>query len=520
MRKLIILLLFVNIASAQYNLFARQNFAYKVVSNGTNTEIGGVASTIGTPTLLASKLGILESKITNFTIVGSDIKCKITGSYVIPGNAFLSNTSITYYYDNDNLVTDLLASAFRGCNSLKKVVFDGVTTLTGSYIFREIYVPTLVSLKNCTNITSNAFDEFYNKGGYIYIPNCTTLGSTVLSNVVFNSQGGNVLQLNPFLATSNAGAEEGDVALARTQGSIIRYVTNFTAPNPITTLAVGTIYNTAVQLNFTAPIGSTNAIEYYECYANGVLKNIITTSGQYITGLTASTSYNITLIAVDIFYNKSVVSNSLSTATNTTSAIPTTGLISYYKLETNSNDNFGANNGTDTSVSYVSGKVGNAASYNGSSSKTNVANPVNLQLTTLSISCWIKSSGAGTGDRGLIFKRYAYNIFFYNNKLATYSYGSPSGYKDTGVNVCDGTWKHLAITQQSGVTDGTKIYINGQLILTTTVGQTAQTDVLEFGTIAGAGFANFILDETNIYNVVLNQDQIQLIYNNGNGTTL
>lgn len=44
-------------------------------------------------------------------------------------------------------------------------------------------------------------------------------------------------------------------------------------------------------------------------------------------------------------------------------------LISYYKLDWNSNDSHGTNNGTDTSISYVSWKISNAASFNGSSSK-------------------------------------------------------------------------------------------------------------------------------------------------------
>lgn len=41
-----------------------------------------------------------------------------------------------------------------------------------------------------------------------------------------------------------------------------------------------------------------------------------------------------------------------------------TNLVSYYKLDSNSNDSVGSNNGTDTSVSYVAGKIGNAGSYN------------------------------------------------------------------------------------------------------------------------------------------------------------
>jgi hypothetical protein len=74
------------------------------------------------------------------------------------------------------------------------------------------------------------------------------------------------------------------------------------------------IYNTAIQLNFTPP-NSTNAIEFYECYANGKFQNEILESGQAITGLAPNTNYNITVVAVDVFYNKSVVSNNVNVST-------------------------------------------------------------------------------------------------------------------------------------------------------------------------------------------------------------
>lgn len=58
-----------------------------------NTFIGGVASTITTAGALATKLGIASNRITNFKIVGSDIECSISGSYVL--NGFYQDTNIT-----------------------------------------------------------------------------------------------------------------------------------------------------------------------------------------------------------------------------------------------------------------------------------------------------------------------------------------------------------------------------------------------------------------------------------------
>lgn len=58
-------------------------------------------------------------------------------------------------------------------------------------------------------------------------------------------------------------------------------------------------------------------------------------------------------------------------------------LIAWYKLDGNSNDSAGTNNGTDTSISYVTGRVWNAASFNGTSS---------------SISCWTSLMNVWTWD--------------------------------------------------------------------------------------------------------------------------
>jgi len=497
MKKILIFLLFVSqLGNAQYNLFARQNFAKSASAPTYNTYIGGVSATISTSSALATKLGISSGRISNFTVVGSDIKCKVTGgSYAIGANAFEDDANITYYDDPEGLVTSIGYRAFRGVN-----------IIGSSKLIR-------LTLKNATLLDTQCLQ--YRNDCEIYIPNALTF---VTDPLVGTNR--SLIYCNSYLATNNGGGIDASIASAISSGATVRFITNYTAPSPVTTLAAGTIYNTAIQLNFTPP-SSTNTIDYYDCYANGVLKNRINGSGGYISGLTQNTNYNITVVAVDIFYNKSIVSNTVNTTTANNSWDIATGLISYYKLDYNSNDNLRTNNGTDTSVSYVSGKIGNAGSYNGSSSRTVIGNPTNLKLSTLSISCWIKSSGAGSGYRSILSKRYAYNLYFNSNVLVTYSYGSPVGEKSTSTNISDGTWKHLVLVQQSGVTNGTKIYINGVLVLTTTVGQTAQTDNIFFGFDTDAsGYTNYILDETSIYNTVLTQSDIDILYNSGTGTTL
>jgi len=310
----------------------------------SNTFIGGVASVITTSGALASRLGIASNRITNFKIVGSDIECRISGSYGIPLFCTGIELVISYYRDFDGLVTSIGSQAFYFTN------------------VREVYTP------NATSIGLEAFDQNGSVGQdksslkILYIPRVTTIGTTVLNNNVFRANTGKPkIYAHPSLQTINAGGVEGDLAFAIADGATVRYVTNFTAPSSITNLTAGFVYGTAIQLNFTAPTGNTNAIEFYECYVNGVYKNTITGSGQYITGLSLNTTYTIELKPVDIFYNKST-SNTIAVTTATT-LVYQDSLVSYYKMENNSLDSWGSNNGTDTSVSYVSGKISNAASF-------------------------------------------------------------------------------------------------------------------------------------------------------------
>lgn len=527
------------------NLLTKQVYGNKAVV-GFNTYIGGVSATINTPALLATKLGISVGNISNFEVVGSDIKCKITGSYGIPSNSFgVFYTPCTYYIDSDYLVTSVADSAFYA------TPFGGICDFQNAIsIGFQSFSPSNPGggaskylLKNATSIGNSCFAGCSNTD-LIYIPNCTSLGTTSgNNNVFFNNDSplklGIKIYVNSSLATNNGGAPDGDLAwVIANRNADVRYVTNFTAPNPVTTLATGTVYNTAIQLNFTPP-SSTNTIDYYECYANGVFKNNITASGEYVTGLTASTSYNITLIAVDIFYNKSAVSNTLTQSTANNSWDIATGLVSYYKLDANSNDNFGINNGTNTNITYTTGKIGNAAIFNGTSSLITVADSDSLSFNNatndlpFSISYWINASntqfsiinksGGSTreyeceyGGGKLLFRLISNgNVANRLDQLYTISLGTS-------------TWFHIAHTYNGSGSGGMKTYVNGSLVISTNtvIGSYTKmsntTNALVMGGLNffGSYFLNGKLDEVSIYNTALTQTQIDLIYNSGNGITL
>lgn len=345
------------------------------VSLEPNTFIGGVALNIPTASALASVLNISESNITYFEKVGLDIHCKIDISYAIPANAFQSDSKIRRYEDPEGKLTSVGGSAFH-LSGIRRF-YSTANVSVSAYAFRECTMVT-IDIGNVTNLINLSLTQL--SAQYINIRSATILGDSVGNNNVFNLLNGNPsIYAHASLETINSGGIEGDLAYAQTRGATLTFVQNYTLPNNITDLSIGTKFATALQLNFTPP-NSTNAIQFYECYANGAYKNTIKRSGQYITGLTPSTQYNIEIKPVDIYYNRST-SNVVSQLTNTTEPYPVSKIISYYKTEDDVLDSIGNNDGVANNISYADGLVGRTAVFNGSSSYINLGNPIDFNFS-------------------------------------------------------------------------------------------------------------------------------------------
>lgn len=80
----------------------------------------------------------------------------------------------------------------------------------------------------------------------------------------------------------------------------------------------------------------------------------------------------------------------------------TNNLYSYWQLESNSTDFFGTNNGTDTSMSYVAGKVNNAADFSGSNAHIFTAG--DPAWTKMCWMFWTKFDTLDTADRIILSK--------------------------------------------------------------------------------------------------------------------
>ncbi|MDP1629485.1 MAG: LamG-like jellyroll fold domain-containing protein, partial [bacterium] len=163
------------------------------------------------------------------------------------------------------------------------------------------------------------------------------------------------------------------------------------------------------------------------------------------------------------------------------------------------------NTGTAVGTVATSGINYIARQFNGTSDYVNCTNNSTLQITTGTVEAWIKTSGAGSSYRGIVVKQVAYGMFLNDNIFGIYDWGA-GAWRSSGVNLADNNWHHVAFTFQSGVPNGTFLYIDGSRVATTTMTISNQTVgvALGQGTIPGPS-QNFsgIIDEVRIYNRAL-----------------
>lgn len=191
-----------------------------------NTIIGGVAGTISSKSALATKLGISESIIKRFEIVGSDVQAHISSDYSIVGSAFASNTSITSYNDMDSHCTSFGSNAFNGATNLANV-----------------YAPNAVLGYLCFLGANNLSNYLYNYE-YYYLPNSVSGGISSIKIKKFTAP--NLTSLINDFALGNTYLEEVNAPLENVNGSAFRNATSLDKLNTIniTTLQSQSILNT------------------------------------------------------------------------------------------------------------------------------------------------------------------------------------------------------------------------------------------------------------------------------------
>jgi hypothetical protein len=149
--------------------------------------------------------------------------------------------------------------------------------------------------------------------------------------------------------------------------------------------------------------------------------------------------------------------------------------------------------------------------------------------TTYTAEAWIKASQLTGGNTDQ--QQYGYTVFASStivggyplwlaakgSELNVWSFTNtaPVAHTTSGAGLTTGTWYHVAITSQKGVTNGTKVYVNGSLKLTyTNENQGTWNNVFTIGALRSSRTASLIpfhglIDEVRVWNVVRTQTEIQ-----------
>ena len=152
--------------------------------------------------------------------------------------------------------------------------------------------------------------------------------------------------------------------------------------------------------------------------------------------------------------------------------------------------------------------------FDGSNDYINFGNNSTLYQNSGTLSVWTKASSPGGGFRGIIARQGAYGFFYNDSILVAYDWGG-NVTRSTGINIADNTWKNVVMTYQSGVNDGTIIYLNGVSVLTTTISISLfPTDYLYGGAEANANqFAACQISSFNMYSRTLTAQEVLQNYN-------
>ncbi|MFA5779206.1 MAG: DUF2341 domain-containing protein, partial [Elusimicrobiota bacterium] len=174
----------------------------------------------------------------------------------------------------------------------------------------------------------------------------------------------------------------------------------------------------------------------------------------------------------------------------------------------------GLNIATQTYTTSDMTGFGKYLQFNGVNDKVNVSTlsttSDSLALTKGSVEAWIKTSNAGTGSRAIVAKKNAYGMFLNANEFGIQDYSV--GWRGTGKYLNDNNWHLVSFTFDNGVANGSKVYIDGNLSLTTQMTVYDQTVSLTIGD-AGSGAPtaerfNGSIDEVRISSGALTAGQI------------
>lgn len=155
--------------------------------------------------------------------------------------------------------------------------------------------------------------------------------------------------------------------------------------------------------------------------------------------------------------------------------------------------------------------------FDGTDDHVRMENPPSssLNINRGSVFAWIKTAAAGSSHRGIVVKQTAYGMFLLDDIFVIYDWTAASN-RSTGIDVSDDAWHLVGFTFDSGVSNGTKLYIDGVEQLTTAMTVSGQGESVVLG--AGDDLGNIqhfngLIDDARIYDRILTAAEVKALYN-------
>jgi hypothetical protein len=200
----------------------------------------------------------------------------------------------------------------------------------------------------------------------------------------------------------------------------------------------------------------------------------------------------------------------------------TDNLIAFYKLsdltDSSGNNRTLTNNGN---VSFASGKLGNAAVFDGSNYLTIPSSPaLVLADKSWNISLWVNFSTVDGGEQNIIesFTPPAgpgWTLYLINGSIEFYTGSEPI----TTVSVQANQWYNISVNRNDQ--GDFKIFINGNLEYAGSHNVTnLQGDWVIGSRGTDSSFLNGSIDAVGIWNRALSDAEVDALYNNGTGLEL
>jgi len=197
-----------------------------------------------------------------------------------------------------------------------------------------------------------------------------------------------------------------------------------------------------------------------------------------------------------------------------------TNLISWWKMEGNSNDAVGSNDGTDTDITYPAGKINEGAQ--GAETTSKIEAIFAYQPTSFSVAFWLYPTSLTNYNQRIEAINTWGSFVFHTTATGAVYCGTDIDTRWTPINlpadtlIID-TWHFIVYTY-----DGTygRFYKNGSLL----EGPKAQDSPSAWGgfQMGGDDVAHSLAgkaDEVGIWSRALTSDEISEIYNSGDGIT-